>query len=166
MQNPNQNPNPFQNSNSNQGKKDPDLFPLLVFSFGLLGGAGLGGFVGSHVAPESSLGVFLGAIGMPLGVLVGLSMAERVDPIRALVDFVSILDRHASESTRGFSLGGTEMMVALGPTAISAIFGFILATFLKVDPFPVLTPMALAGLGYGVGMAILIAFLASGNNDD
>jgi hypothetical protein len=142
------------------------VFPLLVFGFGLLGGAGIGGFMGSHVAPDTSLGVFLGAFGLPVGVLVGLSMAEKVDPIRALVDFVSILDRHASDSTRGFSLSGTEMMVALGPTAVSAILGFVLATFMKVDPFPVLTPLALTGLGYGVAMAILIAYLASTTGDE
>ncbi len=131
----------------------------------LIGGAALGAMLGHYVTEDSHIAVFLAAISLPIGVLVGLGIAERVDPIRAFVHVVSILDRHTSRTERGFSPTATEIMIAVGPPLVSAINGMIIATILKVDTISIVLPMTIAGAVYGVGVALLFMFLAAGEGE-
>ena len=128
----------------------------------LIGGAALGAMLGHYVAVDSHMAVLLAAISLPIGVMVGLGIAERVDPIRAFVHVVSILDRHTSRTERGFSPTATEIMIAVGPVVTSAISGVIIAKILKVEMVSIVAPMAIAGAVYGVGVAVLFMFLAAG----
>ena len=144
-------------------KKEPDIFPLFVFSMALIGGAALGAMLGGYVAVDSNVAVFLAALSLPIGILVGLGFAERLDPISAFVHVVSILDRHTARSERGFSPTKTEIMIAIGPTVVAAISGGVIAAILKVELISIIVPMAIAGAVYGIGVALLFMFLAAGD---
>ncbi|MEZ4460772.1 MAG: hypothetical protein R3E66_13790 [bacterium] len=142
-------------------KKEEDTFPLFVFAFALFGGAGIGAFTGSYVVPDNHFATLVGALALPLGVLVGLGFAEGVDPIRALFHLVHILDEHTAMTDRGFSPTTTEIMILVGPVVLSVAGAFGLATLLKVSSLPLIMPMAGVAAVYGLCMAGLVAYLSA-----
>lgn len=144
-------------------QKKLDTFPLFVFSMALIGGVVLGAMLGAHVVEDSNFAVLLAAVSLPLGVLVGLGFAERIDPISAFIHVISVLDRHTTRTERGFSPTTTELMAAIGPAALAAISGAVIAVILKVEMMSIVVPMTIGGAVYGVVVAGLIVFLAAGD---
>ncbi len=156
-----------------QGPADQpkDLFPVVIFSVALLSGIVVGYQLTGYLSPESGM-VFklFGALLPPFGLILGLSLAEGVDGVLALLRVFSVLDgRHTFAEI--LALGGKpRQSILVFPTMMAAssagicIVGSV-PIHMFTKPEMVLLDFAsyygMAGLGFGIAMALLLRFLTA-----
>lgn len=137
-----------------------DYLPVLAFAFALLAGGVIGGLAAGFMLPHSALFKVCAGLALPGGVAIGLAVSEHVDPITALLQIASILDRRKTLGERSLNIATLEVSVAIGPAALGTVVGFALAPFLHASGLALGLNLGLIGLAYGVAVALVIVFLS------
>ena len=148
-----------------------DMFPVVVFAIALSGGLMVGYLLTDYLLPEGGMIFrFIGALLPPLGLILGLSLAEGVDGVLALLRVFSVLDGRRTFS-EVLVMGGKgkqsilvfPTMMATGTTALGVLGAIPIHIFAKPE-MQLLDFGAwygVTGMVYGVGMALLLRFLAT-----
>lgn len=144
------------------------VFNPIVFGAVLLAGAFAGTRVAAHIIPDSAVALIACAVMLPMGVILGLSVALGSMPTIALLNLVSVLSgRHTIDhmfAETGGKSGGLlslQLNVVIVPVIASVVIAFVLDMFVK--PEADFTELAMwfggSGLAFGIVTAVMLMLL-------